>query len=177
MKRDRVVFEKSRAFALRIIKLYNYMKSEHSEYVLKRMRAGDFVNNALSQLMHIMNLENPPMHIEAYDISNISGDNNVGAMVTFKNGKPFKKGYRNFKIKTVDGQNDYASMKEMLSRRFARIGDDNFGDIPDLLLVDGGAGHVDVASITWMFWIGFDVRSLESSEYMIGLCSFRNKVS
>ena len=121
-------------------------KKEHSEYVLKRMRAGDFVNNALSQLMYIMKLENPPMLIEAYDISNISGENNVGAMVTFKNGKAYKAGYRNFKIKTVEGQNDYASMKEVLSRRFAKVGDNKFGDIPDLLLVDGGAAHVEVAS-------------------------------
>ena len=121
-------------------------KKEHSEYVLKRMRAGDFVNNALSQLMSIMNLDNPPMLIEAYDISNISGDNNVGAMVTFKNGKAYKAGYRNFKIKSVEGQNDYASMKEVLSRRFARVGDEKFGDLPDLLLVDGGAGHVEIAN-------------------------------
>lgn len=121
-------------------------RKEHSEYVLKRMRAGDFVNNALSQLMQIMKLENPPMLIEAYDISNISGDNNVGAMVTFKNGKPFKSGYRNFKVKTVEGQNDYASMKEVLLRRFARAGDEKFGELPDVLLVDGGAGHVEIAS-------------------------------
>ncbi len=123
-------------------------KKEHSEYVLKRMRASDFVNNAISQLMQIMNLENPPMLIEAYDISNISGDSNVGAMVTFKNGKPYKQGYRNFKIKTVAGQNDYASMQEVLTRRFARAvaGDEHFADLPDVILVDGGSGHVEAAS-------------------------------
>ncbi len=131
-------------------------KKEHSEYVLKRMRAGDFINNALSQLMRIMKLENPPMLIEAYDISNISGESNVGAMVTFKNGKAFKGGYRNFKIKTVEGQNDYASMKEVLLRRFSRINDTKFGELPDLILVDGGAGHVEVASEA-LSEVGFDI--------------------
>ncbi|MBQ7900968.1 MAG: excinuclease ABC subunit UvrC, partial [Clostridia bacterium] len=123
-------------------------KKEHSEYELKRMRASDFVNNAISQLMKLLSMENPPMLIEAYDISNISGDSNVGAMVTFKNGKPYKQGYRNFKIKNVEGQNDYASMKEVLTRRFTRAkaaDDSKFAELPDVVFVDGGSAHVDCA--------------------------------
>ena len=73
-------------------------KKEHSEYILKHMRETDFVNTALSQLREILNIENPPMLIESYDISNISGSNNVGAMVTFKDGVSCKDRYRNFKI-------------------------------------------------------------------------------
>lgn len=134
-------------------------KKEHSEYELKRMRANDFVNTALSQLMELLDLENPPMLIEAYDISNLSGTAKVGAMVTFKNGKSYKDGYRNFKIKNVEGQDDYACMYEVLSRRFDRALDEmakiadgtldsekaKFAQLPDVLFVDGGAGHVAVA--------------------------------
>lgn len=135
-------------------------KKEHSEYELNRMRSNDFVNNALTQLTSLLNLENPPMHIEAYDISSISGTSKVGAMVTFKNGKAFKEGYRNFKIKDVQGQDDYACMNEVLSRRFDRAVDElkkiaegsldkdkaKFANLPDIVFVDGGSGHVSVAS-------------------------------
>ncbi len=125
-------------------------KKEHSEYILKKMRASDYVNNALSQLMKLTGLEHPPMLIEAYDISNISGASNVGSMVTFKNGKPYKQGYRSFKIKTVSGQDDYGSMYEVLTRRFNRYKSskedtDSFATLPDLLLVDGGLLHVNTA--------------------------------
>ncbi len=125
-------------------------KKEHSEYILKKMRASDYVNNALSQLMKLTGLEYPPMLIEAYDISNISGASKVGSMVTFKNGKPYKQGYRSFKIKTVSGQNDYGSMYEVLTRRFNRYKSskedtDSFAILPDLLLVDGGLSHVNTA--------------------------------
>ncbi len=134
-------------------------KKEHSEYILKHMREADFVNRALSQLSEILNMDNPPMLIESYDISNISGSNNVGAMITFKNGMSYKDGYRNFKINNVSGQNDYASMKEMLSRRFNRgiqeyeliksgkLDEEKskFFPFPDVVFVDGGKGHVETA--------------------------------
>ncbi len=125
-------------------------KKEHSEYIIKKMRASDFVNNALSQLMKLTGLKQPPLMIEAYDISNISGDSNVASMVTFKNGKPHKQGYRSFKIKTVSGQDDYGSMYEVLTRRFNRYksshnNNDSFAQLPDLILVDGGLSHVNTA--------------------------------
>ena len=100
--------------------------------------------------------------MEAFDISNISGFNSVGSMVVYENGKPKKNDYRKFRIKTVDGPNDYASMKEVLTRRFthgleemeaarammtqekART-DEKFSRFPDLLLMDGGRGQVNIA--------------------------------
>ena len=82
----------------------------------------------------------PNTRIEAYDISNISGQYAVGSMVVFENGMPNKSQYRKFKIKTVDGSNDVAMMKEVLSRRF-----NNDWSMPDLILLDGGQGHVNMA--------------------------------
>ncbi|MDO8240772.1 MAG: GIY-YIG nuclease family protein [Candidatus Moranbacteria bacterium] len=79
--------------------------------------------------------------IEAYDISNISGQQAVGSMVVFENGEPNKKEYRKFKIKTVEGANDVAMMQEVLSRRL-----NNAWTQPDLILLDGGAGHVNMAA-------------------------------
>ena len=135
-------------------------KKEHSEYELRRMRANDFINTALTQLTDMLNLENPPMLIEAYDISNISGTSKVGSMVTFKNGKSYKNGYRNFKINSVKGQDDYACMHEVLVRRFSRGIEEKkkisqgllseeksmFSQFPDVVFVDGGSGHVSVAN-------------------------------
>lgn len=91
--------------------------------------------------------------MEAYDISNISGFNSVGSMVVYEKGKPKRNDYRKFKIKTVEGPNDYASMKEVLLRRFKHgleereKGDEkvSFSKFPDLLLMDGGRGQVNIA--------------------------------
>ena len=89
--------------------------------------------------------------MEAFDISNISGFNSVGSMVVYENGKPKKNDYRKFRIKTVDGPNDYASMKEVLTRRFTHGLEDQkenkqtFAKFPDLLLMDGGRGQVNIA--------------------------------
>jgi len=88
----------------------------------------------------IRNSELGNTRIEAYDISNISGTNAVGSMVVFENGQANKAQYRKFKIKTVDGSNDVAMMKEVLSRRF-----NNDWAMPDLILLDGGLGHVNMA--------------------------------
>ncbi|MDO4189599.1 MAG: excinuclease ABC subunit UvrC, partial [Lachnospiraceae bacterium] len=92
--------------------------------------------------------------MEAFDISNISGFNSVGSMVVYEDGKPKKNDYRKFRIKTVDGPNDYASMREVLTRRFTHgleeqknreEGQERFSKFPDLLLMDGGRGQVNIA--------------------------------
>lgn len=125
-------------------------KKQHSERELKIMRDISFKDNALSSLQKLTGLKNPPMNIEAYDISNTSGKAMVGAMVTYTGGKPNRQKYRNFKIKYVTGQDDYACMKEVISRRIERgisqkdnKTNDSFLPFPDLILLDGGIGHVD----------------------------------
>ncbi|KIR01959.1 Excinuclease ABC subunit C [Lachnospiraceae bacterium TWA4] len=88
----------------------------------------------------------PSAHrIEAYDISNISGFHSVGSMVVFEDGKAKNNDYRKFKIKSVEGPNDYASMEEVLTRRFEHEADDIFGAYPNLILMDGGKGQVGIA--------------------------------
>ena len=86
--------------------------------------------------------------MEAYDISNISGFESVGSMVVYEKGKPKRSDYRKFKIKWVQGPNDYASMEEVLTRRFTHEGKDEFDSfsiLPDLILMDGGRGQVNIA--------------------------------
>lgn len=103
--------------------------------------------SALDELSRLLGLNSPPNYIEAYDISNIGADTIVGGMIVFEGGRPQKKYYRKFKMKNQLIPDDYASMREMLSRRFARYGEEKesgegFGRLPDLILLDGGKGHV-----------------------------------
>ena len=91
---------------------------------------------ALIELAEVIGLEEAPRRIESYDISNIQGVDSIGAMVVFTNGLKDKKEYRRYKIKTVEGPNDYDSMAEILERRLQK------GDFPDLILLDGGKGQV-----------------------------------
>ncbi|HNZ83628.1 MAG TPA: excinuclease ABC subunit UvrC [Sedimentibacter sp.] len=103
---------------------------------------------AIEELKNILRLDGVPERIEAYDISNIQGVQSVGSMVVFEKGMPSKSNYRRFKIKTVDGPNDYKSMEEVLERRINRgLGEDGqgFGKMPDLILVDGGKGQTSIA--------------------------------
>ncbi len=102
----------------------------------------------LQELQQILGLEKLPVYIESYDISNHAGDENVAGMVVFENGKPLKKAYRKFRIKTFMGQDDYASMNEVLRRRFEEYAlhkdeGEGFGRLPDLILLDGGVGQVN----------------------------------
>ncbi|MHB8962224.1 MAG: excinuclease ABC subunit UvrC [Saccharofermentanales bacterium] len=83
--------------------------------------------------------------VEAYDISNYGNEDIAASMVVFENGKPLRSGYRLFKIRKQEIQDDYAAMRQALERRFARAGDEGFGPMPQLVLVDGGAGHVSMA--------------------------------
>lgn len=113
-------------------------------------------NSVLTRLAACLRLENEPKRIESYDISNISGSENVGAMVVFRNGYPDRKAYRKFKIKGFDGQDDYAAMREVIYRRFRHALEESeaieqgkmsvenakFLPLPDLILLDGGKGHV-----------------------------------
>ena len=117
-------------------------------------------NFAISELTKVLGLKEKPKRIEAYDISNISGASSVGVMVVFEDGKPKKDKYRQFKIKTVEGADDYASTEEVIYRRFRRGFDElesiekgelleanaKFLPYPDLILADGGKGHVRVIS-------------------------------
>ena len=99
---------------------------------------------ALDELARLLNLPAPPRYIELYDISNMGEDTAVGAMAVFENARPLKSAYRKFNIKTVTGTDDYASMREVISRRLSRYkeNDESFGRLPDLILLDGGRGHV-----------------------------------
>lgn len=90
-----------------------------------------------------MKLPKIPIHIECFDNSNISGSDAVAACVVFKTGKPDKKEYRKYNIKTVVGPDDYASMKEVVRRRYTRAIEENL-PLPDLLITDGGKGQMEV---------------------------------
>ena len=98
-------------------------------------------------LGRMLDLEEPPRRIESYDISNQGADDIVASMVVYVNARPLKRDYRHFKLKDMDGPDDYASMEQVLTRRFKRYldGDEKFADKPDLLLIDGGVNHANVA--------------------------------
>ncbi len=124
----------------------------------------DKVSMALEELQEHLSLEAPPMRVETYDISNIQGSNAVGSMVVFEEGRAKPSSYRRFKIRAVQGIDDYSMMQEMLRRRFGRMGkgqpetnggtqgggskgraDKDWGTVPDLVLIDGGKGHLNAA--------------------------------
>ena len=96
---------------------------------------------ALRQLAEILDLKNIPRHMEGFDISNVSGKYAVGSLVSFKDGRPWKEGYRRFRIRTVADMDDYGMMREVLSRRYGKK-----EKLPDLLMVDGGKGQLQVAT-------------------------------
>ena len=98
----------------------------------------------LYQLQQALGLTTLPIHIECFDNSNIQGSNPVASMVCFKNAKPIKKDYRKFKIKTVEGPDDFASMNEVVTRRYKRLLEENDA-LPDLILIDGGKGQLSAA--------------------------------
>ncbi len=102
----------------------------------------------LDELRKILGLPRVPEYIEAYDISHTGGSDNVAGMIVFKNGHPYKKAYKRFAIKGFEGQDDYGSMKEVISRRLNRYVEqadtnEGFGRLPDLILLDGGQGQVN----------------------------------
>ncbi len=100
---------------------------------------------ALEELGKLLGLSKTPSYIEAYDISNTAGDNNVAGMVVFKDARPLKSAYKRFKIKSFIGQDDYRSMAEVLKRRFEEYKkgtDEGFSRLPDLILLDGAKGQI-----------------------------------
>lgn len=123
-------------------------KKNAGEYLALRVGRTAKEIKALEDLKTLLGLEKVPNVIESYDISNFGDTGVVGGMIVYRNGRPFKAGYRKFTIKTVDGQNDYASMQEVLRRRMTRFleGDESFSPLPDLILLDGGKGHISAVS-------------------------------
>ena len=121
------------------------------EYLTKSQTAIDKKYNtthgAVLQLKELLGLKKLPTRVECYDISNVQGVDKVASMVVFTNGVKDASQYRRFRIKTVEGANDFASMKEVLTRRFERMKADDgvFGKTPDLIVVDGGLGQLDYA--------------------------------
>lgn len=105
-------------------------------------KRGEF--NILKELQDKLRLNQLPIHIECFDNSNIQGTNPVSACVVFKNGKPAKKDYRHFHVKTVEGPDDFASMKEIVSRRYKRMIEEN-ETLPQLIVIDGGKGQLSHA--------------------------------
>jgi excinuclease ABC subunit C len=96
----------------------------------------------LKALQEALKLKELPMHIECFDNSNIQGSDAVAACVVFKKGKPSKKDYRKYNIKTVEGPDDYASMKEVVRRRYTRMIEEE-APLPNLIIVDGGVGQME----------------------------------
>ncbi len=143
------------------------MVAENAAQGLEQLRVKQLsdtaaMDAAMSELQEALSLPHPPRRIECYDISNIQGTSSVGSMVVFEDAKPKKAHYRRFKIKAVEGVDDYSMMREMLTRRFKRLaqsrraqdvdspaesnqkrtGGNSWGIVPDLVLIDGGKGHL-----------------------------------
>ena len=115
-------------------------------------------NHTLEQLGALAGINHAPHRIESYDISNTGASDMVASMVVFCDGRPLKRDYRRFQIKTLDHPDDYRAMQEVLTRRFRRYldGDEKFSKLPDLLLIDGGEGHARAAQ-TALAALGLEV--------------------
>ena len=128
---------------MRLVELACKNAQEEAE----RVTGKDERVSATVTLLGKMLMMDPPMRIESFDISNISGTDIVASMVVFQSGKPYKSGYKRFKVEGLDNQDDYASMYQVVRRRFAhfKAGDKGFDTAPDLLLIDGGINHAKTA--------------------------------
>lgn len=131
-------------------RLVEMCKSNAVQKLSEKYRCNDRNREALEELALLLGLKNTPEYIEAYDISHTGGSDNVAGMVVFKDGRPLKEAYRRFAVKGFSGQDDYASMQEVLSRRFeeyltrsAEGSTVGFAKLPDLILLDGGKGQVN----------------------------------
>jgi len=124
----------------RNVKYYRLDKLKQQSIIKKEPRE----ERILKVMQSDLRLKELPRHIECFDNSNIQGTNPVAACVVFKNGKPSKKDYRHFNIKTVEGPNDFASMEEVVYRRYKRLSDEE-SDLPQLVVIDGGKGQLGSA--------------------------------
>ncbi|MFC2157254.1 excinuclease ABC subunit UvrC, partial [Acidobacteriota bacterium] len=115
--------------------------ARNSRLLLDKKNEGEL---PLEAAQKILDLDRIPLRIEGYDISNTSGEESVGSVVVFENGFPLKEAYRKYRIKTVEGPNDVASIQEVIYRRYTRILSEK-GRLPDLILVDGGKGQLNAA--------------------------------
>ena len=127
--------------------LVNMCRSNAAEALAQQKGATVREYGVLEELKEALGLDALPEYIESYDISNLNGTENVAGMIVYQNGRPLKSAYRKFKIKGFEGQDDYASMAEVLTRRFEEYykekeSGEGFGRLPDLILLDGGRGQV-----------------------------------
>ena len=114
------------------------------EWKLEMQRRKDIIPKILEQLKQDLNMDIPPRRIEGFDVSHLGGTNTVASMVCFIDGKPKKSQYRKFNIKSIKGVDDFASIREVVFRRYKRIKDEK-KPIPDLILIDGGKGQLSMA--------------------------------
>lgn len=145
----------------RQLELVTMCRNNASQKLALSMGRSGKTTAALDELARLLGLSKPPVFIESYDISHTAGSDNVAGMVVFKNGQPFKKNYRRFAIKGFEGQDDYGSMAEVISRRLNRYveeqdTEEGFGILPDLILLDGGIGQVN-AVLPIIKAFGFDI--------------------
>jgi excinuclease ABC subunit C len=122
-----------------------------TERQLKREKLRDRLPHSVEALQRDLRLPKPPRRIEAFDISNIQGTDAVASLVVFCDGKPKKDDYRKFRVRTVEGPNDFASMREVVGRRFRRLIEEG-KERPDLVLIDGGAGQLASALAALYEW-------------------------
>ena len=131
------------------LQLIRMAKNNAMEYIAVHENRTSKELLAVEALGKLLGMTKIPKYIEAYDISNLASESMVAGMVVFENGRPLKKAYKHFKIKNLQNQNDYACMQEVISRRLKYLNnhDDNhdiwFSRKPDVILLDGGKGHVN----------------------------------
>ena len=130
------------------LSLLKMCRDNAAERVARQLETGGRDVTALEELRQLLGLSQTPCRIESYDISHTNGTDVVGAMVVFRNGRPSRSDYRRFEIRTVQGQDDCACLREVLERRLKeyeahRESGEGFGELPDLILLDGGQGQLD----------------------------------
>ena len=123
---------------------YQNAKLLLGEWLINRKKRRELVPKMVNQLQEDLQLKAPPRRIEAFDISHLGGTNTVASLVCFVDGKPKKSEYRKFKVKTVSAIDDFASMREVVHRRYLRQKKEK-GSLPDLILIDGGKGQLSMA--------------------------------
>lgn len=138
------VFVPARGEQLEIVNMCR--KNAEEKLAIKKGRTGREIA-VLDELKDLLGLKKTPEYIESYDISHTAGQDSVAGMIVFKGGKPFRKAYKRFSIKSFDGNDDYRAMNEVLTRRFSEYekskdSTEGFGKLPDLILLDGGVGQV-----------------------------------